>query len=233
MYALGMKVLFMGENDLTGAGRYLAAVLKWSKISFKHLPDKAPLPAAWRSRYDAVLLSDYRYAGWTPASREWLTRSVNRGTGLMMIGGWASFTGQTGKYAGTAIEKLLPIDCLPGDDRVNRPAVLQTPGSSVVVCGYHRSRPKAGARVELAVRDLRFQRGRPVLGRRHPALVLGQAGKGRTAAFLTDCAPHWAGSLVDWGSQRVRVEVSRNNVVEVGSNFLKFFRRWILWTAGR
>ena len=41
-----------------------------------------------------------------------------------MIGGWASFTGLVGGYAGTAIEKLLPVRCVPGDDRINWAADL-------------------------------------------------------------------------------------------------------------
>jgi uncharacterized membrane protein len=232
-YALKVKILFLGEGALDGPARYLAAVLTWARLPFKHLPDRTPLPRAWQAeRYDAVILSDYRYSSWTPSARVWLARTVSHGTGLMMIGGWASFTGRVGGYAGTDIEDLLPVHCIPGDDRVNSPAVLinqSTP--SVVVCGYHQSRPKRDARTAMEFRELEFQKGKPVLGTEHPALVVGHAGKGRTAAFLTDCAPHWAGNLVDWGKKRVRIQLSRNNTVEVGGDYLKFFRRWILWTT--
>ena len=229
-----MKALFLGEGPLEGSARYLAAVLAWSKIRFDHRPDLSRIPKAWRKqRYDVVLLSDYRYKAWTPCAREWLTRSVLDGTGLLMIGGWASFTGLVGGYSGSEIEKLLPVRCVPGDDRRNRQALLTGgKGKPVMVCGYHRARPKPGSRTVLEFRDLDFRHGAPILGARHPALVTGRAGKGRTAAFLSDCAPHWAGGLIDWGTRRVQVPVSRKNIVEVGDRYLHFFRHWIRWTAG-
>jgi uncharacterized membrane protein len=222
-----MKVLFLGEG-LPGSGNYLAAILRWSGMEFKHCPDLAQIsPALLRQRYEAVILSDYRYSNWTRSGVRWLESAVQQGMGLMMIGGYASFTGLVGHYAGTAIEKLLPVRCVPGDDRVNRPAVLQGGRwPSVVVNGYHRCRPKPGSQTVLGFRDLMFKAQNPVLAGNHPALVLGQSGSGRTAAFLTDCAPHWAGGLVDWGAKRVRVRVGQDTV-ELGETYLRFFSEQI------
>ena len=209
-----MRVLFLGEGDLSGPARYLAAVLSWSKIPFDHRPDQAKIPKAWRqNRYESIILSDYRYASWTSCAREWLLQEVLiRGTGLLMIGGWASFTGLVGGYAGTEIERLLPVTCVRGDDRVNRAAIMDfaSPHPSPlgrglseatgeaktppVVCGYHRVKPKPGSQIPLVFRDLQYRKGKISLGSAQPALVLGHAGRARTAAFLTDCAPHWDGA---------------------------------------
>ena len=221
-----MNVLFLGEGDLSGAARYLAAILTWAKIPYDHRPDEARLPKRWRgSHYDVVILSDYRYASWTPCAKEWLLEQVTvRGTGLLMIGGWASFTGLVGGYAGTDLERLLPVTCVRGDDRVNRSAMLMGAGNPPVVCGYHRAKPKPGTQIPYVFRDLIYKNGRVTLGVPQPALVLGRAGRARTAAFLTDCAPHWAGGLVDWGRRRVSVKLGRYGTVEVGEQYLRFFR---------
>lgn len=229
-----MKILFLGEGELSGPARYLAAILRWSGLPFDHQPDETPIPHAWlKRRYDAVILSDYRADAWTKASTRWLVEAVHAGTGLMMIGGWASFTGLVGKYRGTDIEKLLPVQCLPGDDRLNRPAVLMGRGiRPVVVCGYHKVRPKVGTQTILNFNALNFSQQGPTLGSAYPALVLGKAGAGRTAAFMTDCAPHWAGGLVDWGNKRIRISLGPNNTVEVGETYLRFFRRLINRVSG-
>ena len=47
-------------------------------------------------------------------------------------------------------------------------------------------------------RDFAFSRGVAA-----PLLVVGECGKGRTAALATDVAPHWVGGLVDWGDRRI------------------------------
>lgn len=259
-----MKALFLGEGDLAGPARYLAAVLRWSGIRFDHRPDQSRLPKAWQKshRYRVVICSDYRYSAWTPAARRWLIREVTEtGAGFLMIGGWASFTGLVGGYAGSDIERdLLPVRCYAGDDRVHCPSgslvsraewrvrsaelgleecssasssktefpavhsALRTRHSALpMVCGYHRAHLKPGASTVLQLRDLSFAKGRPRLGPAHPLLVLGRAGRGRTAAFLTDCAPHWAGGLVDWGRRRATVRVAAGVGVELGETYLRFF----------
>lgn len=240
-----MRVLFLGEGDLSGPARYLAAVLKAAKISFDHRPDRARIPKSWRAKgYDAVILSDYRYRSFTPCAREWLTESVTRGTGLLMIGGWASFTGLVGGYAGTSIERMLPVRCKPGDDRMNYASgslVVKAASHPVthgissvgspVVCGYHQVRVRRGAQVVMGLQDVKPGHRGLHLGKPHPLLVLGTYGKARTGAFLTDCAPHWAGGLVDWGKKRRRIALCSQIHVEVGDRYLSFFGRLVRWIS--
>jgi uncharacterized membrane protein len=229
-----MRVLFLGEGDLGGSARYLAAILRWSGIRFDHRPDRARIPKSWRNRsYQVVILSDYRYSSFTPDARAWLIRQVEKGTGLLMIGGWASFTGLVGGYAGTDLERLLPVTCVRGDDRVQEASgalllsVNKKSSFPAVVCGYHRAKPKPETKTTMVFRDLLYKNGRVGLGVPHPALVLGRYGIGRTAAFLTDCAPHWAGGLVDWGKKRITVRVAQGVEVEVGEKYLHGFKNLI------
>jgi uncharacterized membrane protein len=226
-----MRVLFLGEEDLYGSGRYLAAILRWSKIPFDHRADQSPIPRAWQRRtYDLFILSDYRASSFDPSTVRWLTHEIQeKGTGLLMIGGWASFTGLVGHYAGHPLEDLLPVRCIPNDDRVNRSALLRGIVSSkpIIVCGYHRTRAKPGTKTVLQFREVSGSQEKLTLGKKYPALVLGRAGKGATAAFLTDCAPHWAGGLIDWGTRRIIVSVKSGVSVEVGNQYLSFFKSLI------
>ena len=125
---------------------------------------------------------------------------VAQGGGLIMVGGWLTFQGAEAKanYAGTAAEEALPVTLSRFDDRVECPAgakakVLQ-PHPIVdglerewpVLLGYNRVTPRPQARVIVGVGD-------------DPLVVAGHFGDGRSIAFTSDCAPHWAPqSFLDW-----------------------------------
>ncbi len=53
------------------------------------------------------------------------------------------------------------------------------------LCGYNRVRPKPDATVLARHGD-------------DPILITRTYGRGRTAAFASDFAPHWAGDFVRW-----------------------------------
>ena len=64
-----------------------------------------------------------------------------------------------------------------------------------------------------------------------PLLAVGNAGKGRTAAFASDAAPHWVGGFVDWGTKRIHQEIG-DGFIEVGEDYAAFWRNLVRWTAG-
>lgn len=65
-----------------------------------------------------------------------------------------------------------------------------------------------------------------------PLLVVGTYKQGKTAAFMSDVAPHWAGGLVDWGNERITQTVG-SGFIEVGNHYANFCRNLVLWTAGQ
>jgi hypothetical protein len=135
--------------------------------------------------------------------REW----VAGGGALLMIGGYYSFQGINGgaRYHKTPVEEVLPVECLPYDDRVEVPegfaAELVEPehpiltglgGAWPLLLGCNEVRLKQRADVRLLARLPADQGG-------HPLLVAGSYGKGRTLAWTSDIGPHWLPqAFADW-----------------------------------
>lgn len=112
-----------------------------------------------------------------------------------------SYQGIEGKarYKDTPVEEILPVELTPYDDRVEvpegfRPTTLD-PGHPILTglpprwplfLGYNRVSAKSRAKILLQYD-------------KDPFLVIGSYGKGRTAAFSSDCAPHWGSpEFVNW-----------------------------------
>ena len=133
-----------------------------------------------------------------------LRRYVEEGGGLLMCGGYFSFSGFSGRasFAGTPIEAVLPVLSERGfDDRVE------------MVQGYSMELTDAG-RTHPITKDLAWDAEYLLLGYNRvkakdeatvlaaygadPQIAVAEIGKGRSMAFASDVAPHWAGSFVHW-----------------------------------
>lgn len=129
--------------------------------------------------------------------RDW----VLDGGGLLMIGGYFSFQGiyARARWHGTPVEEVLPVAISPSDDRVEVPEGF-TPSIAAdhgVLDGLPRDWPYFLGYNKLSVRPsttvvLATETG-------DPFLTLAEPGCGRTAAFASDCAPHWGSrDFCDW-----------------------------------
>lgn len=169
--------------------------------------------------YGAVILSDIGsntlllhpdvwMKGKTVPNRLKLLREyVAGGGGLMMIGGYFSFQGINGaaRWHKTPVEEVLPVSCLPIDDRLEVPegfrAQIMEPGHPIlagldsewpVLLGLNEVVLKAGPDIELLAQT-------PADVGSHPLLAVGRHGKGRTLAWTSDIGPHWLpDSFVAW-----------------------------------
>lgn len=150
----------------------------------------------------------------TPNRLKLLKEYVLGGGSFMMIGGYLSFSGieARGHYKDSPVEEILPVELLRGDDRKECPEgeyPSKVDASHVILDGideefpfflsYNRVFPKDEGTTILSFED-------------NPLLVVWDIGKGRTAAFAADCAPHGAppeflnwkyfskfwGQLVNW-----------------------------------
>jgi uncharacterized membrane protein len=246
------RILYLGDTHLRDAAAYLSGLLSHWGWDFDYLPsDQRPNRSQWQQDYGLFILSDYPAANFGAADHKTLLDRVANGAGLLMIGGWESFHGVGGDWDGTPLGKALPVEISRADDRRNcdRPVLVrQVIEHSItrdlpwgerppVVGGFNQVRPKPDAQVllEACIFDAKCTGGEQFtfqLAERHPLLVAGQWKIGRTAALMTDVAPHWVGPLVDWGTPRVAAQAPNANAVEVGGYYAQLLRQLLEWTAG-
>ena len=244
-----MKILYAGDSSVGGAANYLLGVLRWLSARVQHVsPSSTLTPDLLRHRYDAVILSDFPARQAPARSQLLIAQQVQQGTGLLMVGGWASFSGPSGGWRGSQIERLLPVRCLARDDRVqwaggglivregDHPMFRALSFSDPpVICGFNAVRPTPASRVLLRVHRLVTRRGRPasvtLASSGEPLLVIHADWHRRIAALATDLAPHWCGGLVDWGRARIRLPVSNHHRIEVGDRYVRWVAALIRWLA--
>jgi uncharacterized membrane protein len=204
-----------------------------------------------------LILSDFPAVRFDTKCQEIALQKVEQGCGLLMIGGWESFHGFGGDWDDMLLASALPVEISSHDDRVNfdqsaylqpaceHPAISGLPWQTCppAVGGMNRVVPKAPATVVLEAHTFRVTTTPPVGGTRQnagwsftpseklPSLVVGQHGQGRTAAFLSDVAPHWVGGFVDWGSERVAAQAPGAAGIEVGSDYARFWEQLLRWTG--
>lgn len=248
-------ILYYGDTHLRNAAAYLAGVLTAGGLEFDYRPSDHTLTGDDLLDPRAlVILSDYPAARVAPGLQHRLVELVSDGCGLLMIGGWESFHGLGGDWDGTAIAKVLPVEVGPEDDRLNsdQPLVVRRTGSHAItdtlpweqrppaVGGMNRVKVRSTGHVLLEADRLHLEQvDRAGEDRRQwighieetlPLLVVGQHGAGRTAALMTDVAPHWVGGLVDWGDGRVAAQAAGADPVEVGNLYAQFVQQLVSWT---
>lgn len=220
------------------SSHWLRNIFAEHSIECEHLPAgdigaKFPGDAQALAAYDVVLLSDVGYNNFSllpgnrpplkvplgPNRAEVIREYVAKGGGLIMGGGWLTFSGLDGKglWGGTAVEEALPVTVRAGqDDRVeagpgvrftledpNHPIVAELPWEEeYLVVGYNRVLPRADATVVASFDG-------------DPAIVIGEFGSGRGIAYTTDPATHWGGTLLQW------------------SGYSELWRRLVSWAAGQ
>ena len=245
------NVLYVGDSILTGPASYLAGVMTYYNISFDYLPSGIKFVSQLLvNNYDLIILSDYPSANFTPPQLNAIAEKIKLGTGLLMIGGWDSFTGLNGNYNTTVLKDILPIEMLPTDDRVNycqtclikkeidHPIIESIPFDTMTpaVGGFNILKAKPDALTILSTQ--RFENsftGKKFnftpLEKTDPLLVVGQYENARVAALATDLAPHWVGPFVDYGSERITAKAQASQEIEVGNYYAQFVANLVKWTA--
>jgi uncharacterized membrane protein len=250
---MGKSILYLGDTALKEAGSYLAGVMSHHNISFDYLPsDRQFGDTLLNNKYQAVIISDYPAENFSTEQINTIVEQVAAGMGLLMIGGWESFTGDKGQYKNTKLSRVLPVIMQSEDDRVNcfapclaekikeheilgsLPFEENTPG----INGFNRLKSKPDSNTILLARRFKasYVNGNftvTSLPDPDPLLVVGLYEKGRVSAFATDVAPHWVGGLVDWGNSRVKAQGPGANPIEVGNWYAALLANMINWTARR
>jgi len=247
-------ILYLGDLSLATAAGYLTGLMTMWDVGYDYLPTDVAVNGEASVPRNLFVISDYPAKRMPADVQETIIGRVKAGAGLLMIGGWESFHGFGGDWGNTKIADILPVDIDHNDHRINcdQPALVRCMKSHAIVDGlpwderpptvggFNRITPKPDAQVLLEVQ--RFEtRHEGTNGRsdwkfrpldRHPLLVVGRHGQGRTAALATDIAPHWVGGLVDWGNDgRVCAEAPKSWQIEVGALYAKFINNLLTWTG--
>jgi len=147
--------------------------------------------------------------------KEW----VEKGGGLMMLGGWLSFSGarEAGGWRRSSLAEALPVSCLQGEDLVESSAgfnaELLDPGHPLAkglpwrsfppLFGYNELVPKPHAEVVVRIKETG-----------HPLVVAGRYGAGRIFIYASDPVPHWGINFELW------------------KGYDAFWRQALAWVAG-
>lgn len=115
------------------------------------------------------------------------------GGSLLMVGGYMTFAGidGKGKWHDTSVQEVLPVEIMTIDDRREHPEGIKplTIKEHAILNGINSEWPDVLGYNYTEVKeegDLIATVGGD------PFIVTGEYGKGRSAVFTTDCAPHWA-----------------------------------------
>lgn len=203
---------------MDGGVQFLREALTAGGYEVTHMPahiaaEEFPYTLEELSVYDCVIFSDigantfllpaavFARGERRPNRLSLVEEYVLAGGSFLMVGGYLTFTGFQAKgfYAGSAAERVLPVTLSRYDDRVElpeggTPAAVEA-GHPVLagVCGewphllgYNRTVLKEDAQLIAKIGD-------------DPFIALREAGRGRTAVFTSDCAPHWCSpEFVAW-----------------------------------
>lgn len=200
----------------------LKAALAGSRLDLTHMPaheavEQLPFDLAGLKAYDAIILSDiganslllhpdvWLHGKPVPNRLKLLRQWVAEGGGLAMIGGYFSFQGIDGRarWHRSPVEEVLPVECLPYDDRMEVPEGFSAVVNAVdhpILKGISGKWP-----VLLGANEVRLKKGSHLIASLpdedggHPLLVTGTYGKGRSLAWTSDISPHWLPkAFSDW-----------------------------------
>ncbi|NUQ65294.1 MAG: hypothetical protein HUU20_22740 [Pirellulales bacterium] len=242
------RICYLGDDDFSGAAIYLAGIMAHYGLAYDHVASPQPPPESFESlQYALYVVSDYPAARFRASQLLHMAECIRRGSGLLMLGGWESYYGRLGEYHRSALVEVLPVELAEEDDRRNcaQPCLIHKVAEHPIldglpwetppgIGGFNWFRPKLETATLLE--SVRFSVRREgdeyrfTAGERAPLLVLGEHGKGRTAALATDVAPHWVGGFVDWGDRRV-VQDIEGGFIDVGNWYAQFFRNLLVWTG--
>lgn len=128
---------------------------------------------------------------------------VEDGGGILMLGGWLSFSGVQAKsgWGRSRFSEALPVECLSTEDLVEssagftaevvnpeHPVTASLPWEQFPpIFGYNEVKAKPGAEVLVRVKETG-----------DPLVVAGKYGKGRILTYMSDPAPHWGINFELW-----------------------------------
>jgi uncharacterized membrane protein len=223
-----MNILYCGDDER--ASKYLLGALDYLGHHTTHVPPEMTFPGVYADT-DTLILSDYPARNITQVQSEAIAGFVSMGGRLLMLGGWESFNGLGQNYYDHPVSKLLPVELQSNDDRMQQALVVRPTAdtrqiyplswdSPPIICGYNAASVKPHARVLVEMAPVRTNGEDIRLEQAIPLVTAATHDKGISVACQTDLAPHWSGTLGDWGESRLTLSTGN----EVGSDYPEFLR---------
>jgi uncharacterized membrane protein len=192
------------ETEIERVKAFMGEYAEIEHIPAHEVMSKFPSTKEELQKYDIVITSDVGANSYLlpPQTFFECKRSANKlqaiadyvedGGVFGMMGGYMSFTGfqARGNFKNTPIEKILPVNLLGEDDRMEHPEgiILETNNNSPVLKNCNQEwKPLLGYNKLIAKKDAEVI----ITYDGDPILTIGQYGKGKTFAWASDCAPHW------------------------------------------
>jgi uncharacterized membrane protein len=205
-------------TEYVEGGKEYCAALEQGDWSVTHIPAHAiesqfPSSADALAEYDVVVISDvgvntfllsravFAHSHTEPNKLTLIRDYVFGGGGLLMVGGYLSFSGVDAKahYANSPIGDILPVSVLETDDRAEHPEgakveVLASDHAAIggvgtewpSLLGYNRTIRRDDAELLATVNG-------------DPLVAVMTVGEGRTGVFTSDMSPHWAPPpFIEW-----------------------------------
>lgn len=132
-----------------------------------------------------------------------IVEAIRGGKHAMFLGGWLSFNGEMGKggWGRTGLRSVLPVQCLEVEDlrestegfvgqvtNANHPIAARLDLATMPpILGYNIVKPRDGCEIIAVWKETG-----------DPMLAVGQFGRGRVVAYMSDPAPHWGCNFVYW-----------------------------------
>lgn len=202
---------FFTTTAHNGAVNFLK-VMSDTDYDVTHMPSEVaqsqfPAKVEDLAQYDAIILSDvgantilihpdtWLHSKIFPNRLKVIAEYVKNGGSIMMVGGYLSFQGVNGqaRYRNTPIEKLLPVTCLPYDDRqetpegsevkvisTEHPVVAGLPATWPVLLGYNEVVLHPEAILVATVGE-----------DEHPLIAARDMGNSRSLVWTSDMSAHW------------------------------------------
>lgn len=244
-----MRVFYAGDSGVDGPARYLLGILKYIGAKVTHIPPGNKIQKIASRSYDLFIFSDFSYRDLSQAAEQQVTTQVENGAGLLMVGGWGSFSGPFGGWKKSKLVKLLPVICQDKDDRTNFPggAVFcqEVKGHPVLkglsfssppaICGLNRVKLKTGTKQLLSLKSIQFHsQGNVSLSSKSlPLLVVQETRTFRSAAYSSDFAPHWCSGFVDWGTKTMKIKIQPGVEIQVGNAYVRLISQLLQWLANK
>lgn len=197
--------------------KWLVKALEEANYDVDFLPnhlagEKFPFTMEEISIYDCIILSDIG-ANTLEIPTETFTNSIRKpnrtklikdyvleGGSLLMIGGYLTFSGvdAKGRWAMNAVQDILPVQVMTIDDRMehcegvyptvdfNNEVLAGIPEKWPYLLGYNKTSALPGSITPVTIEN-------------DPLISMIKKGKGKSAVFTSDCAPHWCPTnFLEW-----------------------------------